>query len=139
MQNVANQFSLISILTKPRKQYPELITDINFPPLFDHHAFFSSVFRISSANIRLWTHYDVMDNMLVQAVGLKRVVLFPPSDFDFMYMNGDKSEVTDIDQPDLSAYPLFAKATRFECQLKPGDVLFIPALWLHNVIAVRYF
>ncbi len=78
-----------------------------------------------------------MDNMLIQVVGLKRVVLFPPADFDFLYMNGDKSEVINVDEPDLEAYPLFAKATKYECELKPGDILFIPALWLHNVIAVR--
>lgn len=121
-----------------KKQYPEISDDIRFPPLFAEDKFFSSVFRISSANMRLWTHYDVMDNMLIQVVGVKKVVLFPPSDFDYMYMNGDKSEVVDVDSPDLERYPLFANATKFECQLLPGDILFIPALWLHNVATETY-
>lgn len=121
-----------------RKQYPEISQDIKFPDLFEEESFFSSVFRISSANMRLWTHYDVMDNMLIQVVGVKKVVLFPPSDFDNMYMNGDKSEVVDIENPDLNIFPLFANATKYECKIIPGDILFIPALWFHNVTTMTY-
>lgn len=39
---------------------------------------------------------------------------------------GDKSEVLDIDSPDLGRFPEFVKARRFECVLEPGDLLFIP-------------
>lgn len=39
---------------------------------------------------------------------------------------GDKSEVLDIDSPDLERFPDFVKARRFECILEPGDLLFIP-------------
>lgn len=39
---------------------------------------------------------------------------------------GDKSEVLDIDSPDLERFPNFVKARRFECILEPGDLLFIP-------------
>ncbi len=39
---------------------------------------------------------------------------------------GDKSEVLDVDNPDPEKYPEFAKATRYECILNPGDILFIP-------------
>ena len=43
-----------------------------------------------------------------------------------MRLSGDKSEVLDIDNPDLLRYPEFVKATRYECELEPGDILFIP-------------
>ena len=79
-----------------------------------------------------------MDNMLIQVSGTKRVALFPPSDFHFMYMSGDKSEVMDVDSPDLDQHPLFARATKHTCELVAGEVLFIPALWLHNVATVTY-
>ncbi len=42
-----------------KKQFPQMADDINFPSLFDQEKFFSSVFRISSSGLRLWTHYDV--------------------------------------------------------------------------------
>ncbi len=79
-----------------------------------------------------------MDNVLIQISGLKRVILFPPSDIEFLYMKGDKSQVLDVDEPDTNAFPLFKQATRYECQLTPGDCLFIPALWLHNVITQSF-
>ncbi|XP_061413585.1 tRNA wybutosine-synthesizing protein 5 isoform X1 [Lethenteron reissneri] len=121
-----------------RKQFPELAKDVILPEFYEEEQFFSSVFRISSPGIQLWTHYDVMDNMLIQVVGRKRVVLFSPSDVPFLYLNGDKSEVLDIDSPDLKTFPEFSKATWHECVLEAGDVLFIPALWFHNVTSLEF-
>lgn len=46
--------------------------------------------------------------------------------YPFWNFSGTKSEVLDIDNPDLAKYPLFSKARRYECSLKAGDVLFIP-------------
>lgn len=43
-----------------------------------------------------------------------------------MNPSGDKSEVVDIDSPDLKRFPDFVKAKRYECVLEPGDLLFIP-------------
>ena len=79
-----------------------------------------------------------MDNLLVQVTGRKRVVLFSPQEVNNLYLSGDKSRVLDIDTPDLTAYPRFAHATRHECLLKAGDVLFIPALWFHNVVSLDF-
>lgn len=119
-----------------RRDFPELSADVSFPPLFDPERFFSSVLRISSPGVQLWTHYDVMDNFLMMVSGLKRVVLFRPTDALFMYLQDDKSQVLDIDNPDPNLYPDFQRAIRYECVLQPGDILFIPALWFHNVVNV---
>jgi len=43
--------------------------------------------------------------------------------------------VINVDNPDLEKYPLFEKATVYEVILEPGDILFIPSLWFHNVRA----
>ncbi len=79
-----------------------------------------------------------MDNILIQVIGRKRVVLFSPQEALNLYLNGDKSEVVDIDNPDLTKYPKFKNAVKHECYLEPGDSLFIPALWFHNVIAQEF-
>uniref|UniRef100_A0A1A7YEP0 tRNA-yW synthesizing protein 5 n=1 Tax=Iconisemion striatum TaxID=60296 RepID=A0A1A7YEP0_9TELE len=120
------------------KQFPTLADDFHIPPFFEPDKFFSSVFRISSCGLQLWTHYDVMDNLLAQVTGRKRVVLYSPQDALHLYLSGDKSEVLDIDAPDLKRFPEFAKARRYECFLEPGDLLFIPALWFHNTLALRF-
>ncbi|KAM6175587.1 tRNA wybutosine-synthesizing protein 5 [Erethizon dorsatum] len=121
-----------------RKQFPLLEGDIKFPKFFKEEQFFSSVFRISSPGLQLWTHYDVMDNFLIQVTGKKRITLFSPRDAQYLYLSGSKSEVLNIDNPDLAKYPLFSKARRHECSLEAGDVLFIPALWFHNVISEEF-
>ncbi|KAK0153601.1 tRNA wybutosine-synthesizing protein 5 [Merluccius polli] len=121
-----------------RKQFPSLAEDFRIPALFEAERFFSSVLRISSCGLQLWTHYDVMDNLLAQVTGRKRVVLYSPQDALHLYLSGDKSEVLDIDSPDLERFPDFVKAQRYECVLEPGDILFIPALWFHNTLALQF-
>ena len=44
-------------------QFPELIGDIQLPLFFEEGKFFSSVLRVGSAGIQLWTHYDVSDEL----------------------------------------------------------------------------
>lgn len=70
----------------------------------------------------------IMDNVLIQISGKKRVILFPPSDVEYLYMKGDKSLVVDVDCPDLKRFPLFEKARRYECELLAGDCIFIPGI-----------
>lgn len=41
------------------KQFPDLAEDFHIPQFFAPDQFFSSVFRISSCGLQLWTHYDV--------------------------------------------------------------------------------
>lgn len=41
------------------KQFPDLAEDFRVPQFFTADQFFSSVFRISSCGLQLWTHYDV--------------------------------------------------------------------------------
>ncbi|XP_059199492.1 tRNA wybutosine-synthesizing protein 5 isoform X3 [Centropristis striata] len=120
------------------KQFADLAEDFHIPQFFETDQFFSSVFRISSCGLQLWTHYDVMDNLLAQVTGTKRVVLYSPQDALHLYLSGDKSEVLDIDSPDLNRFPQFVKAKRYECVLEPGDLLFIPALWFHNTLALQF-
>ncbi|KFM79069.1 tRNA wybutosine-synthesizing protein 5, partial [Stegodyphus mimosarum] len=128
-----------------RLQFPPLSEDIVFPHFVPENQIFSSIFRIASEGLSIWTHYDVMDNALIQVKGRKHAVLFPPTDVLSLYLKGDKSEVLNIDNPDLNKFPKFQDAVRHECSLLPGDVLYIPALWFHNMkyldfgIAVNVF
>jgi tRNA wybutosine-synthesizing protein 5 len=45
-----------------KKDLPELSEDIRFPNFFGAEKFFSSVLRLSSRDVQLWTHYDVGTN-----------------------------------------------------------------------------
>jgi hypothetical protein len=69
--------------------FPELAADFVVPDLFDSDRFFSSVLRISSGGVRVWTHYDVMDNVYCQIVGHKTAVLWPPHEASRLYLEGE--------------------------------------------------
>ena len=122
------------------KDFPELSDDFILPQYFDEEALFSSVLRISSAEIRVWTHYDVMDNLYVQIVGHKKAIMWAPSDALNLYLEGDKSKIIDIDDLEKNSkdFPNFFKAEQWSCDLIPGDILYIPALWFHNMTAIDY-
>ncbi|KAH9400689.1 tRNAPhe (7-(3-amino-3-carboxypropyl)wyosine37-C2)-hydroxylase [Tyrophagus putrescentiae] len=138
-----------------QKHFPQIADDLVMPPFANFctdidceeegttkctkRHLFSSVFRISSKELVVWTHYDMVDNILLQVKGEKRVTLFPPSDAPFLYIRGDKSEIADLDQENIEAeYPLFSQATRLDCHLGEGDAIFIPALWFHTTKALQF-
>lgn len=72
-----------------------------------------------------------MANVYAQIVGHKRMILFPPSDVTHLsFAPGASSSSLDVfselDSPSL------AVTRPHEAVLKPGDVLLLPALWLHT-------
>ena len=97
-------------------------------------------------------HNDDEHNVLCQIRGHKRVVLIAHDERDHVYPNllyDSGTECCDVDaySPDLKKHPLFARvAIRYEALLEPGDVLFIPRFWYHEVcpmgefsVSVNYF
>ncbi|GFR52769.1 hypothetical protein Agub_g15380, partial [Astrephomene gubernaculifera] len=133
---------LRSIGENPRREaanlsasFPLLAADLRLPPLFPPSALHSSVLRLGSPGLVLWTHYDVMDNLLIQVTGTKRVLLWPPACHDALHVTGSSSPITRPQpDPDLTAFPRFAACPApLLADLAPGDVLFLPSLWFHNV------
>ena len=43
----------------------------------------------------------------------------------------------DIDRPDLNRYPRFSKVTVLEVVAEPGDTVFLPLGWWHQVAALE--
>jgi len=90
-------------------------------------------------------HYDSGDGTLAQLHGEKRVVLFPPSQSRNLYPFPVRSKgiapwisQVYIDHPDFDAFPRMrdALAHKVEVTLRPGELLFIPANWWHEVTAI---
>ncbi|AFZ79361.1 hypothetical protein BEWA_022090 [Theileria equi strain WA] len=97
-----------------------------------HFSVHSTVFRISQVGIELWTHYDALDNFLVQVRGEKNVLLFPPSSLH-------KLKIVDTSSPFQGVchgHPDLDYKDAIKAKLLPGDVLFIPAAWSHSVYSV---
>lgn len=155
-QTADNVYYFRAIGANPRKQ-PARLED-NFPMLADDlrvpcdllpqlkSRFFSSVLRLGSVGTVLWTHYDVMDNVLVH-IGppgvVRRVTLWPPSDLTNLYVNDSSSiiplhprHVTRHPDPEIvERFPRLARTRPLVVDLHPGDTLYIPALWFHHVVS----
>ena len=121
-----------------------------FETPYPRRAYHSSVLRVASRNVALWTHYDTHDNVLAQIAGRKTVTLWPPDAEPFMHCEGSSSRVADVaaeldTDPRLSerrrrrdaAHPRFAAVSgaRRVAALRPGEALYIPALWFHHAHA----
>lgn len=107
--------------------FPTIASDFALPYPLQHvqdHAH-SSPLRISGP-VSAWLHYDVMANILCQIRGTNRLLLFPPSQVSALSFPPGASNSTL--NPFVDAH---AARHGVEARLEPGDVLFIPPLWLH--------
>ena len=91
--------------------FPELAADVVLPHgvIYDADSYHSSVLRVASGDTELWTHYDVMHNMLIQVTGTKHVTLWPPSQDANLYTEGSSSRVPNVHEPDLARFPRFSR------------------------------
>ena len=91
---------------------------------------FSTALRVGSQGIRVFTHYDICDNVLCQVRGEKRVTVAAPESAHALSVHGSQSRVVDLkDDCASQLHPRFAQVQRYETTLGPGDILFIPACW----------
>ena len=88
------------------------------------------------------THYDSSNNLACVAAGRRHFILFPPEQTCNLYPgplnftpSGTPISLVDIHQPDYERYPLFklAQSEAYSVELTPGDAIFIPMLWWHQV------
>merc|ERR1712071_179753 len=109
-------------------------------------------------------HYDPLDNLYMQMVGSKHILLYAPSDsmgnntdkysdFDdhdqdyhkdsnwyYAGANGEQYNTSpiNVEDPDLNLYPNFARAPpAMEGIVNPGDVVYIPKKWWHHVRSLK--
>lgn len=78
---------------------------------------------------------QVMANIYCQIAGTKRLVLFPPGDVtELSFAPGASSSSLDV-FAELDTTSL-ANTRPHEAVLGPGDILFLPPLWLHTAAPV---
>jgi hypothetical protein len=87
-------------------------------------------------------HCDYDDNIFAQIWGSKRIFLSPPHHDEFLYTREANAILVgspfDPEAPDFDQYPLARQASMIECIVNPGDLLYVPAGWYHQVRALTF-
>ena len=87
-------------------------------------------------------HCDYDDNIFAQIWGSKRIFLAPPHHDEFLYPNAANAILFgspfDPEAPDFDKFPLARRATLIECIVDPGELLYVPAGWYHQVRALTF-
>jgi len=103
-----------------------------------------------SSQPRIWlgnavttpTHLDEWFNIGAVVLGRRRFTLFPPAQVGNLYVGpldyaptGAPMSLVQLHAPDFGRFPRFREALAHArtAELGPGDALFIPPLWWHNV------
>jgi len=87
-------------------------------------------------------HCDYDDNLFAQLWGRKRIFLAPPHHDAFLYAREANpllfGSPVDPEAPDFAAFPLARQAALVEIVVAPGDMLYVPAGWYHQVRALDF-
>jgi hypothetical protein len=119
----------------PLRDYPLFAAALDLAPL--------RLGRLHSLNVwigsrtRSGLHFDNADNFFGQMYGTKRALLVAPKHSKYLYPFADNPSKSQIDpeRPDLKTFPSFQKCDVWECELHPGDALYIPRGWWHYIVA----
>ncbi|XP_077978853.1 uncharacterized protein LOC144434274 [Glandiceps talaboti] len=90
-------------------------------------------------------HYDRNHGLLAEIVGRKELILFSPEDTSHLYPYPSYSErahtsrvnLRDLKHEDYGdRFPRLCDAQRYHCILQPGELLYIPPFWWHDVTSL---
>jgi hypothetical protein len=132
--------------------------DEGFPALSQTHklAFEHGEFNNNQPLAKIWlgtesiaaAHFDHPKNIACCVVGKRRFSLFPPEQVHNLYPGplsptpgGQVVTLADLNQPDFTRFPRLKLALEnaYVADLEPGDGLYYPSMWWHQVEAFDRF
>ncbi|MDP6198270.1 MAG: cupin-like domain-containing protein [Porticoccaceae bacterium] len=135
-----------------------LTLDNCFPGLRQHNdlVFDHEIFADNKPLSKVWVgtesiaaaHYDVPSNLACCVVGDRRFTLFPPEQIHNLYPGpldptpgGQAVSMVDLQNPDFERFPRIRQAldAAVVVDLKPGDAVYYPSMWWHQVEALSPF
>jgi len=118
--------------------FPEVMEDIEVPSFvmeLGEGKLYSTMLWMGPYGCVSPLHYDPLDNLLMQFVGIKHVVVCAPSSLVNAGSEGNQVNTSPIN-PEYDA-DLPADVNFFQTTLYPGDALFLPKKWYHYLRTVE--
>jgi len=118
-----------------RPEFAPLLQDIGSLPDFCRRADLarSVNFWFGPAGTNTPLHHDTMMLLHTQVVGRKRWRFISPLETPRLYNYVGVFSPIDIDHPDLARYPLFRGVKVLDVIVEPGETVFLPLAWWHQV------
>ena len=121
-----------------RPEFAPLLADIGTLPSICDRAELPrlSSFWFGPAGTNTPLHHDTIMLFHTQVVGRKRWRFISPLESPKLYNFNNVFSPIDIDRPDLARYPLFSQVKVLEVVAEPGDTVFLPLGWWHQVTSL---
>jgi len=118
-----------------RPEFAPLLQDIGSMPVFcrGDEVARSFNFWFGPAGTNTPLHHDTLMLLHTQVVGRKRWRFISPLQTPRLYNYFGVFSPIDIDHPDLARYPLFKDVRVLEVIVEPGETVFLPLAWWHQV------
>ena len=124
--------------------FPQLLEDLPLPSFLREKGklHLGPYMWVALKNHYEFCHYDPDDNFLLMIQGRKQVRLFGLDCIDALYPNplGSQGKTiqsqVNLDSPNLAKYENFSQTHCEHTILHPGEMLFIPAFYWHQVTAL---
>ena len=118
--------------------FAPLLADIGSLPAVCDPAALSrlSSFWFGPAGTVTPLHHDTIMLFHTQVVGRKRWRFVSPLETPKLYNYNGVFSPIDVDRPDLVRYPLFQQVKMLEVVVEPGETVFLPLGWWHQVTSL---
>ena len=99
------------------------------------------MFWIGPAGTLTALHHDLTNNLIAQIIGRKHIRLAPAAEVGKLYNDQHVfSEISDLEAVGLDPirHPRLAELRFYDVQLAPGEILFVPVGWWHQVRSLDF-
>jgi lysine-specific demethylase 8 len=125
-------------------EFPDLNADLELPSLYPQWCLTRTFSWMGTTGSMTGLHNDSLHNFHVQCCGRKRF-LFIPTDklpkslISSKYDSGTYLALIDLLSEEYASSPFFEQleAEIYEVVLEPGEILYIPRWWWHQVISIE--
>jgi hypothetical protein len=121
-----------------RPEFAPLLDDIGtLPPFCDRAQLASqSSFWFGPGGTITPLHHDAIMLLHTQVVGRKRWRFISSLETPRLYNHDGYFSAIDLERPDLARHPAFADVKVLEVVLEPGETIFLPLGWWHQVASL---